>query len=272
MDRTTARVRFNHIETPGVCRLGLAWDATTRGARAARFVMLALPDPRQQTIPRPFSISDVWTDRDGTVITEFLYKRVGETTRRMAGLQAGDEVLVTGLLGNGFPLPQEGRRPVLLAGGIGNAPFALQARELVAGPFAGRAADVHLFLAARGADDLWIQDIVRELGITVIEVTDDGSRGEKGRITEILARRLPDLGPIEAFACGPEPMLHAVREMALSQNFPCWLSVEERMACGYGVCNACVVEECRPDVRQGEGRYLRACIDGPVFEARSIYS
>lgn len=271
MARELCSVLFNERPAPGVHRLGVAFDALARDARSARFVMLGLPDAADQVIPRPFSISDVWRREDGTVVTEFLYKPVGRTTGRMAALREGDEVLLTGLYGNGFPLPAAGKKAVMLAGGIGNAPFAFQARELV--EKAGRRGeDVLLLLAARSTDDLYIQPIVRELGVEVIEVTDDGSRGEQGRITEALARRLEGLGPIEAYACGPEPMLRAVQAQALEHGFTCHLSVEERMACGYGVCNACVVEECEEGVPRGEGWFRRACIDGPVFEAREIHA
>lgn len=282
MDVISAPVRFNRAETPTVWRLGLEYDAFARDARSARFLMLAIDDAPgapgttgetlRHLIPRPFSISDVSKAEDGAVITEILYKPIGRVTGMMTGLRPGDELKIGGLLGNGFPLPSDGRRPVLLAGGIGNAPFAYQVRELLDGPEKADPSRVVLFLAGRSSEDVWIQESARDAGITIVEVTDDGSRGERGLVTEALSKRLPDLGPIEAFACGPEPMLHAVAEMALEHDFPCWLSVEERMACGYGVCNACVVEERCDDVPRGEGWFIKSCVEGPVFEAREIHA
>ncbi len=272
MDVVAAEVAFNLRETSTVRRLGLLYDARARAPRAARFVMLALEDRSLHLLPRPFSISDVVTGADGRTVTEILYKPVGKVTGLMTGLRPGDRVHVGGLCGNGFPDPAPGRRPVLLAGGIGNAPFALHVRELAAGPFRGRAAGIVLFLAGRSAEDVWIQDAVRASGITIVEVTEDGSRGEKGRITDALLRRLPGLGAIEGFACGPGPMLRALSALALEHGFPCHLSVEERMACGYGVCNACVVEERSAGVPRGEGSYLKSCVEGPVFEAREIHA
>ena len=271
MDVVPAPVLFNRKETESVRRLGLAYDALSRGARAARFVMLAFEDPSRHLIPRPFSISDVWTRDDGTVVTEFLYKPIGRVTDMMCGLREGDGLLVGGLLGNGFPFPTDGRRPVLMAGGIGNAPFAYQVRELAAGPEATDPSRIVLLLAGRSAADVWIQEDARAAGITVVEVTDDGSRGEAGLVTDALLRRLEDLGPIEAYGCGPEPMLRAVSDLALEHDFPCWLSVEERMACGYGVCNACVVEQRCDDTERGEGWFLKSCVEGPVFDAREIH-
>lgn len=269
MDVISAAIRDNRAETPSVWRMTLDYDALSRGARAARFIMLSLADQSVQVLPRPFSLSDVFRGADGRVLTEVLYKPMGRITRRMTALRSGDAVRIGGLSGNGFPDPQPGRRPVMLAGGIGNAPFALQVRELIA---AGRARDSVLVLAGRSAGDVWIQPWVRESGVQVIECTDDGTRGEHGRITEVLEKRLAQLGPIEAFTCGPEPMLRAVQELALRHDFPCHLSVEERMACGYGVCNACVVESREAGTPRGQSRFLRACVDGPVFEARSIHA
>jgi dihydroorotate dehydrogenase electron transfer subunit len=261
MKRQSSRVLFNQQVRPTVWRLGLAWDASADEARPARFVMLSFKDCVDPLLPRPFSISDVWTDR-GTPVLELLYKPIGCATMRMRTLQTGDEVDILGLLGNGYPEPRAGRRPVLLAGGIGNAPFALLVRRLVR---ARPPADVVLFLAGRTRDDVYIQDAARTSGVTIVEVTDDGSLGEKGLITDALARRLASLGEIEAFACGPPPMLRAVRLLALDRGFPCHLSVEEMMACGYGVCNACVIPSSREP-----GRYVKACTKGPVFEASEV--
>jgi dihydroorotate dehydrogenase electron transfer subunit len=261
MRRELAAVLFNERVRPQMWRLGLEFDWRAADARPARFVMLSLPDRTEPLLPRPFSISDVGV-RDGRPVIEILYKPIGVSTRLLSSLHAGDSINILGLLGNGYPAPARDRRPVLLAGGIGNAPFALLVRSLLRERAPG---EVVLFLAGRSGDDVYIQEAVRDAGILIVEVTDDGSLGEKGLITEALARRLPHLGAIEAFACGPTPMLRAVRALALERGFPCHLSVEERMACGYGVCNACVVSSTRDP-----GCYLKACVKGPVFEASEI--
>jgi dihydroorotate dehydrogenase electron transfer subunit len=264
MDRETVEVVYNEAPRPAMRVLGLRYDAFARGARAAKFVMLSFPGRVDPLLPRPFSLSDVRRE-GGRVVTELLYKPIGPATRLMADLRVGDRVHVLGLLGNGFPDPAPGRRPVLLAGGIGNAPFALQVRELLNGPHGRDPEKITLVLAGRTKDEIFIQDVVRRSGITIVEATDDGSAGERGFVTDALARRLDRLGPIEAFACGPTPMLRAVAKLALERGFPAWLSVEERMACGYGVCNACVVRS-----RPSPGEYLKACQEGPVFEAQEI--
>lgn len=264
MERVKATVVSHERVQPAMWKLGIRYDSLSRSPRAARFLMVGLPNRTDPLLPRPFSVSDCRNDADGPT-TELLYKPMGKATNLMATLAVGDEVHVLGLLGNGFPDPSEGRRPVLLAGGIGNAPFAYQVRELLAGPFRGRASEITLFLAGRTATEIYIQPWVRDAGITVVEVTDDGTRGEKGRITDALRRRLPTLGAIEGFACGPTPMLRALKDMAEEFGFPCHLSTEELMACGYGVCNACVVESA-----EHRGTYVKSCHEGPVFECREI--
>jgi dihydroorotate dehydrogenase electron transfer subunit len=262
MRRQLAAVLFNERVRPNIWRLGVAFDWTLEEVRPARFVMLSFPDSLDPLLPRPFSVSDVRVE-DGRPLLELLYKPIGASTNLMRALQTGDAVNILGLLGNGYPAPRPGRRPVLLAGGIGNAPFALLVRHLVSACEAP--GEIVLLLAGRSKDDVYIQDVAHRAGITIVPVTDDGSLGEKGLITDALARRLGALGAIEAFACGPPPMLRAVRALALERGFPCHLSVEEMMACGYGVCNACVLPS------SGEPScYLKACIKGPVFEASEV--
>jgi dihydroorotate dehydrogenase electron transfer subunit len=262
MRRQLANVLFNEQVRPSMWRLGLDFDWTREDVRPARFVMLSFPDRIDPLLPRPFSISDVWRDGSRPVL-ELLYKPIGAATRLMRSLQTGEAVNILGLLGNGYPAPREGKRPVLLAGGIGNAPFALLVRHLVREHPAPER--IVLFLAGRSRDDVYIQDAVRSSRITIVEVTDDGSWGEKGLITQALSRRLESLGEIEAFACGPPPMLRALRALALERRFSCHLSVEEMMACGYGVCNACVISSNRD-----AGCYFKACTKGPVFEASEV--
>lgn len=253
----------NVRETASVWRLALAWDVSEREPVAARFAMLGLPLPTPHLLPRPFSISDAY---DG--VCEFLYKPVGRVTGAMTGLVAGQRVRIFGLCGNGFPAPEAGHRAVLVAGGIGNAPFAYHARELIS--LGVPAAEIVLFLAGRGREDVWVQPRVREWGVTVVEASEDGSCGQKGLVTDALRERLPDLGPCELYVCGPTPMLRAVADLARAADCRAHLAIEERMACGYGVCNACVVEAEQPGRAAGEGDYLKACVDGPVFECRSI--
>ncbi len=272
METVRAKVLYNQAETSSVYRLGLAYDAEARGARPARFLTLRFDGPTPHIVPRPFSVSDAFVHDDYGPVTEVLYKPLGRVTSALTRVRASDNLHVLGLLGNGFPEPAAGHTPILCAGGIGNAPFALQVRHLLAGPFASAPSRVVLLLAGRSSSDIYIQPWVREAGITILETTDDGSRGARGRITDLIQTHWSNWTRPELYACGPAPMLHALQSFAIARGVRCHLSTEERMACGYGVCNACVVESRREGVPEGHGDYLKSCVEGPVFECREIYA
>jgi dihydroorotate dehydrogenase electron transfer subunit len=148
---------------------------------------------------------------------------------------------------------------VLVAGGIGSAPFpALVAALRTA------ARTPLLFYGGRSGDDLPLLDWFRE-NAEVVVTTDDGSLGRPGLVTEPLAERLAESDPaeIKIYACGPEPMLKAVARMALERDLDCELSLEAHMACGFGVCLGCVVPVRRPG--EDEVAYDRVCVEGPVM-------
>lgn len=199
-----------------------------------------------------------WEGRSG-VIT-LLLKVVGDGTRRLASLRAGDRVSLVGPLGNGFSLDEAaGRQSFLVAGGIGIASFLLLAQQLVA-----RDEKAVLVYGARSASDLiGIEDFER-LGMPVYVSTDDGSRGAHGLVTAALERAVQEETARDAiiFTCGPTPMMQAVAEWGAQHSLACRISVENRMACGFGVCLGCTVK-----THQG---YRLACTHGPVFEAESF--
>jgi dihydroorotate dehydrogenase electron transfer subunit len=192
----------------------------------------------------------------GTV--SFLIKVVGEGSRRLAQAHPGDPISGLGPLGNPFPkeVVAPGETALLVGGGVGMPPIFNLARVLVP-----RGVRVILLQGARSADDLLLLDEIRTLGLDPAITTEDGSCGTKGLVTAPLAASLME-HPKAVFACGPEGMLKAVGELCRGKA-PCYLSLEARMGCGYGVCLGCVVS-----VDEGDGpRYRKVCQDGPVFEA-----
>lgn len=208
-------------------------------------------------LPRPNSVAATIDGSVGLLIRIF-----GEGSRRLAQLDAGDSVLLLGPLGVGFDLGQAPRTVLCVAGGVGLAPFILLprwAREALPD------AEVHVLYGERDAAAVFDAGKLRELtGIDAEIWTEDGSLGRKGRITDGL-----ELGGIDlVLACGPTPMLKAVRELALDSGTACQLAVEEHMACGMGTCIGCIVETVDPTT--GEQRYARACIEGPVFRAEQL--
>jgi dihydroorotate dehydrogenase electron transfer subunit len=215
----------------------------------------------------------------------FLYRVAGEGTELLSRIPPGAHIDALGPLGNGFSV-NEGRTAVIVSGGIGVAPLAALAETL---RYAGK--DVLLYLGAvrkemlslavsrredADAADLDLYDIIRsefrEIGAQAMGIcTDDGSLGAKGLVTEIFEQGIRD-GCIPhtdvcVYACGPRAMLRAVAEIAARNEFPCQVSLEERMACGVGACYACT---CRTIGADGSVRRKRICRDGPVFAAKEI--
>ena len=196
-------------------------------------------------LPRAFSVM-----RAGDGVLEFLLEDVGPGTRRLAELGDGDELWVLGPLGNGFVLPRDGRRPILVGGGVGIAPLAIWSDAL----------------GAAALTLLGFRDAAHAEGAVLIPgariATDDGSRGHHGLVTALLAAELGCDPRAEVYACGPPPMLEAVRAMCVEQNVPAQLAMESGMACGFGACFGCVVP-----TKHG---YVRLCVDGPVLEAAAL--
>ena len=128
---------------------------------------------------------------------------------------------------------------------------------------------MRLFYGARSASDLYYADTFAALGATLILTTEDGSRGEKGRITAPLARALqetPAGSAVTVYTCGPTPMMRAVADLGAAAGRPVFASLEPVMGCGMGGCYSCVVP-----VRRGSGaHFVRSCLDGPVFGASDV--
>lgn len=196
-------------------------------------------------LPRAFSVL-----RAGAGTLQFLLEAVGPGTSRLGELRAGDGLSIVGPLGRGFRAPRENRRPVLCGGGVGIAPLALCQDAL--GP--GTPALLGFRDAAHAAGSALLHD--------ARVATDDGSQGHHGLVTELLAAELDAGTPAEVFACGPPPMLAAVRALCAQRGAPCQLALESGMACGYGACFGCVVP-----TAQG---LIRLCIEGPVLDGSEL--
>jgi dihydroorotate dehydrogenase electron transfer subunit len=153
----------------------------------------------------------------------------------------------------------------MVAGGVGLAPFATLAETLVAS-----GARARLFYGGRSASDLFYLDWFESRGVALDLATEDGSRGVRGRVTAPLAAALGEAGPdrpLTLYACGPEPMLKAVADLARQHARPSQLSTEQVMGCGLGGCYSCVV---KVRDKAGSAHFVRSCLNGPVFEGRDL--
>ena len=187
-------------------------------------------------LPRAFSVMRA---REGEL--DFLLDDVGPGTRRLAELRPGDELLLLGPLGKGFTRPRQGRRPILVGGGVGIAPLAIWGDTL----------------GASALTLLGFRDAAHAEGAALIPgarvITDD-----RGFVTALLTAELGWDPRAEVYACGPPPMLDAVAAICKHLGVPGQLAMESGMACGYGACFGCVVP-----TRRG---YVRLCVDGPVID------
>ena len=238
-------------------------------AKAGQFVMLGLPDVGQMLIRRPFSVARVGPASSGAApeYFEILYKVVGRYTHAFSQLKAGSPVTVLGPLGRGFWHPTQplNTELFLVAGGIGVAPFPLLLQQTL-----GVRENTTLLIGGRGVEDLVLLPWFESHCGSVVPVTEDGTLGRRGLVTEALLESLdrPSLKERWVLACGPKGMLKAVSRLCLDRDIPCQLALEETMACGFGVCLGCVVPKRRP---LGEfDRFVRVCKEGPVFDAREI--
>jgi dihydroorotate dehydrogenase electron transfer subunit len=187
----------------------------------------------------------------------FMLEDVGPGTHRLSGLKKGEPLWVTGPLGNGFrPLADPTRRPVLVAGGIGLPPIMAWSRALTE-----QGEEPAMLLGFRDAAHAQVAGSFAGAQLA----TDDGSLGHHGYVTELLAAELDRDAHAEVYACGPGPMLEAVRALVTARGVPAQLALESGMACGFGACFGCVVP-------LAAGGYARVCVDGPVLAADALAS
>ena len=233
-----------------------------RDVRAGQFVSLFSAD-RSRLLPRPISVCEADAAK-GRI--RLVYRVAGEGTAEFSRLRAGDFVEVMGPLGNGFPLDQAaGRRVLLVGGGIGIPPMLACARGFAALPPEQRPSSAAFVVGYRNADTYLLDDL-REAA-PVYTATDDGSLGMPGTVLDAI--RAEDLEADVVFACGPKPMLRALRDFTDERGMACFVSMEERMACGVGVCLGCVTRTAGVDAHS-HVHNARVCTDGPVFDAREV--
>jgi dihydroorotate dehydrogenase electron transfer subunit len=200
---------------------------------------------------RPFSICDV----EGENIF-LMFNVLGEGTKILANKHAGELVDILGPLGNGFNLDGEYKNAIIVAGGLGSAPFPLVSRIIKAKK------NIISFVGGRSK-----QDIITYGLQNFLIATDDGSDGFKGNVVQLLEKNLEklDVKTSKVFGCGPNAMLRALKDFCIKHNLECEVSTESAMACGFGICQGCPIESTTND-----DKYLLICKDGPVFNIKDV--
>lgn len=233
-------------------------------AKPGQFISVYTKDGAK-LLPRPISICE--TDQTAGDV-RIVYRVVGAGTGEFAGYQAGDSIEIMGPLGNGFPEIEEGKRAFLIGGGIGIPPMLELAKHLSCEkrkvPAREGRGKVQMILGYR--DELFLNQEFEPYGDVYI-ATEDGSAGTKGNVLDAI--RENGLSADVILACGPTPMLRAIKAYAMEQGIECYLSLEERMACGIGACLACVCQSKDVD-DHSHVHNKRICKDGPVFRAEEV--
>lgn len=244
--------------------------AIAAAAAPGQFVMIRTAGAGgEPLLRRPFSIFQIVRDAGGTPTgISIINKKIGTGTSQIYDARVDATLPVLGPLGRPFAAPASGEA-WMVAGGVGLGPFVTLAETLQRAGIPSK-----LFYGARTAADLHCADLFPPLGAGLHIATEDGSRGDRGFITLPLERALRQAQerepaaahPITIYTCGPTPMMRAVAALAARFDRACIVSLEQVMGCGMGGCYSCVVKVRQPD----RPRFVRSCIDGPVFDAASV--
>jgi dihydroorotate dehydrogenase electron transfer subunit len=214
-----------------------------------QFVNIKVSDGTDPLLRRPFSIHRVSKDK-----FELLYEVVGKGTDVLSKASVGSELDVLGPLGNGFKIDKKIETAILVGGGMGVAPLLYLAEKI-------KAKDLYILIGAKTRKRVLAEKEFKKITDQVIITTDDGSYGNKGFVSDALIAELGDK-TATIFACGPNPMLEAVSEIAFQKKCDCQVSMEQKMACGIGTCLGCVIKT--------KSGYKKVCDDGPVFNGNDI--
>ena len=248
--KETAVVYSQEELAPGIFSMWIVTDIADE-ARPGQFISVYSQDG-SRLLPRPISICEADPDEGRLRI---VYRIAGKGTDEFSKYVSGDPIDIMGPLGNGFP--QEGENVFLIGGGIGVPPMLEMAKQLNC--------EKQIILGYRD-ENLFLRDEFEAYG-EVFVATEDGSVGTKGNVLDAI--REQNLTADVIYACGPLPMLRALKEYAAKEDIECWISMEERMACGIGACLACVCKSTEKDAHSNV-KNKRVCKEGPVFRAEEV--
>ncbi len=247
----TTLILSQELLAPDIYSLWIQTEQIALAAKPGQFVSIYCEDGSRM-LPRPISICEI--DKEKKAL-RMVYRIAGAGTREFSKKRAGDSLRVVGPLGNGFPLKD--KKAFLIGGGIGVPPMLELAKQL--------SCEKQIILGYRNAD-LFLFDAFAEQG-EVFVATEDGSVGTKGNVLDAIRQHA--LTADILYACGPTPMLRALKAYAEEQGMECLISMEEKMACGIGACLACVCKSKEVDEHTNVHN-KRICKEGPVFDAREV--
>lgn len=220
-------------------------------ANPGQFLNVRVSESLYPLLRRPFSICDVEDD-----YIFLMYNVLGEGTKLLAHKQKGELIDILGPLGHGFELSDDYETAVIVAGGLGAAPFPFVTKKIPSDK------QVLTFIGGRSKTD-----VIKYGMKNILTCSDDGSEGMMGNVVELFLKHINELkkSKIKVFGCGPNVMLRVLKNVCLENDFNCEVSTECAMACGFGICQGCPIESSK-----NQDTYLLVCKDGPVFNVKDV--
>ena len=260
-----AQILVHEAVAPDHFLLRLHAPRIAGSAQPGMFLQIRVADGTDPFLRRPMSIG-MTRPESGEV--DVIYRAGGAGTKKLTRRVAGESLSVLGPLGHPFRLPgnpssPDGTKLILVGGGVGMPPMHFVASRV-------HPSRVHVIQGARTESLLLFREELTHLGVKTTWTTEDGTAGERGLVTKALAAAL-DAGSdgVEILSCGPTAMMKAVAGIAFRHDISCQVSLEERMACGFGICMGCAVK--LTDSGETPEEYGLVCVDGPVFDARDVF-
>jgi dihydroorotate dehydrogenase electron transfer subunit len=255
MKQLKAKIVENKRIAQGFYRMRLESAYLAKNSKPGQFVEIKCSDDDGVLLRRPLGVHRISNSR-----IEVLYEVVGKGTESLSNRAKNELLDVIGPIGKGFEFTEAKRPALIIAGGMGVAPLLCLAQKM-----ADKNIKPYVMIGAKTAAQILCEKDFKKLGCFVVVSTEDGSKGHKGYVTDMMRHLLMVIRCKASgiYACGPHPMLKAVGHIADSAGIPCQVSMEERMACGIGVCLGCAI-------KVNSGGYKMVCKDGPVFDAKEI--
>lgn len=246
------KILSNELVGSNIWKMVVYAPKQAAAAKQGSFAQLKVIGGTAPLLRRPISYADFDAEK-GTV--DLIYRVVGEGSKIMTTLKAGDTIDTLGPLGREFTMTEN---MLLVGGGVGIAPMMSIVSQLKENQKAT------VILGFRDSSELFWAELMKEYGVEVYITTNDGSTGTKGFPTEVMAELMKGQEFTSVHTCGPEPMMRGVAKLAAEHNTMCEVSLEARMGCGTGICYGCSMEA------KG-GRRIKVCNDGPVFNAEEVF-
>ncbi len=248
------KITSNELIAAGVYSMTIKLPDITGMIQSPGQFVNVYPKEKHTILPRPISICEVDAKNDSIRI---IYATVGDGTYQFSRMAVGDEIQVSGPSGNGFDMTGKQTEHLIVGGGVGVPPLVELAKRLKG----------NLTVVLGFRDEPYLIQDFEKLGAKVYVATESGKVGSKGNVIDILNER--DIKIDMVYSCGPKPMLRALNTWCQQKDIPVQVSLEERMACGIGVCVGCVCKA-KDEANEDGWDYKKTCSDGPVFMGSDV--